>query len=147
MKLTKSKLKQIIKEEMQKVLQESAEWPTLQELVGETQSSISSPRPEVNLAEMDFLDVLQAVAEGAALNSWMASGYDMESNDFPSDLFGKYGDELMQLQADSGEESYGLTPERVEAIISENYGEALGSHEEYERGQHYEQEYDLGREP
>ena len=147
MKLTKSKLKRIIKEEMQRVLRESERWPTLQELVAETQSSISSPSPEVNLVEMDFLDVLQAVAEGAALNDWMASGYDMESNDFPSDLFGKYGDELMQLQAESGEESYGLTPERMEETISENYWEALGSQEEHEREEHYEREYDLSREP
>ena len=96
MKLTKSKLKQIIKEEMQKVLQESEgwfDWPYIDEL-------LSEEHPDGGPA-YDLDSLLEKM--GSTIRDFYGFDtrkYDMESMDLASDVVQNYENELSTAYPD-----------------------------------------------
>jgi len=135
MKITKNRLKEIIKEELRKdLLQESEGWFNWKEV-----DSLLAERDENGEVTRDLIEVLQEMGHVIATDySSSMNNYDMESMDFIHDVLGNYEDELEPYRG----EYPNVDMDEMAEILGEALQDALEKEDEFYRTN---LEYDDGR--
>ena len=124
MKITKSRLKEIIQEELHRdLLQESEGWFDWKEV-----EKVLSERDEEGEVTRDLVEVLQEM--GYTIGTYYPESmnkYDMESMDFFYDVIGNYEDELGPYRSEYPD----MDENEMAEILAESTQEALDKEEEY----------------
>ncbi len=124
MKITKSRLKEIIQEELRRdLLQESRGWFGWREV-----EKVLAERDEEGEVTRDLVEVLQEM--GRTIGTYYPESmnkYDMESMDFFYDVIGNYEDELGPYRGDYPD----MDENEMAEILAESTQEALDKEEEY----------------